>query len=254
MPRLCHETIYSKLSTMKYLNFLAEPGEQACEVVANKLDFLGIWGEYDPDAIPEYIPWTDLNWWKEFLMSLWAPDKIYFKLIIHVIIGISCFLLGLLYRWNKIRELNNLIEEHKNKSSILSQQLFSIMQEKLEIKKEKEELKMENAEVTRDLSLIEGEKENLKNKAWGLERNISILQDDRSVLEGKIRDLLNASKMTMDRTDASRVVNGNMTTQEELRDCKRKMLQLQTLVKSLIEHTKHREAINLSAMQNSSHV
>ena len=42
MPRLCHETIFQKLSTMTYLNFLAEPGEKTCELVANKLDFLGI--------------------------------------------------------------------------------------------------------------------------------------------------------------------------------------------------------------------
>ena len=42
MPRLCQEVVAKKLNTMTYLKFLAEPGNNACEFMAEKLEFLGI--------------------------------------------------------------------------------------------------------------------------------------------------------------------------------------------------------------------
>lgn len=255
MPRLCHETVFNKLNTMTYLNFLAEPGDFACEKVATQLDFLGIWGEFDTEQTEDYISWTDLEWWKEFLTSLWAPDKIYFKLIVHMLIGLACFLLGILYRYTKITQLQSDIKQYKNKTDLMMQQLWTALEEKLEIKTEIEKLKVDKDQIKRDFSLIEGENENLKTKAWGLERNVTILQSDRAGLEGKIRDLLNASQVTKDsfvggggRTDES------ITTQDELRACKKKMIQLQGLVKSLIEHTKQKDATLISAFQNGTQV
>jgi len=134
MPRLCHETIYNKLDTMTYLNFLAEPGDAICEKVAVQLDFLGIWGDFDTEQTVEYISWTDLDWWKEFLLSLWAPDKIYFKLIVHTLIGLSCLFLGLFYRRTTITGLQSEIESLKNKTNQTMQQLWSTMEEKLDQK------------------------------------------------------------------------------------------------------------------------
>ena len=121
------------------------------------------------------------------------------------------------------------------------------------IKAECENLKLEKEQMVRDLSLSEGENENLKSKAWGLERNVTILQSDRSQLEGKIRDLLNASLVTKNSFSTSQNESG-IATQEELRACKSKMIQLQGLVKSLIEHTKQKDATLISAFQNSSQV
>ena len=253
MPRLCHETVFTKLDSMTYLNFLAEPGEIACEKIAGHLDFMGIWGEFDPEHIEERVPWTDLNWWRDFLLSLWAPEKVYFKLIVHTLIGLSCFLLGIFYRYNTIRNLRSEIDQNKNKNSQLMQQLWSALEEKLSIKAECENLKLEKEQTVRDLSLKEGENENLKSKAWGLERNVTILQSDRSQLEGKIRDLLNASLVTKNSFSTSQNESG-IATQEELRACKSKMIQLQGLVKSLIEHTKQKDATLISAFQNSSQV
>jgi FtsZ-binding cell division protein ZapB len=255
MPRLCHETIYNKLDTMTYLNFLAEPGDAICEKVAVQLDFLGIWGDFDTEQTVEYISWTDLDWWKEFLLSLWAPEKMHFKLIVHTIIGLCCMLLGLFYRHTTITGLHSDIESMKNKTNQTMQQLWSTMEEKLDQKTENEKLKVEKEQAKRDLKLIEGENENLKTKAWGLERNVSILQADRAGLESKIRDLLNASCVIRDSAvGGGGAMDQSITTQDELRACKKKMIQLQGLVKSLIEHTKQKDATLISAFQNGSQV
>jgi len=255
MPRLCHETIYNKLDTMTYLNFLAEPGDAVCEKIAVQLDFLGIWGEFDTEQTEDYISWTDFDWWKEFITSLWAPEKVYFKLIVHTFIGLACFLLGLLYRYTIIRKIRSENNTFKNKADLLMQQIWSGLQDNLAIKAENQKLKVDEDQAKRDLSLIEGENENLKTKAWGLERNVTILQSDRAGLEGKIRDLLAASQITRDSfVGGGGRMDESITTQDELRACKKKMIQLQGLVKSLIEHTKQKDATLISAFQNGSQV
>jgi len=255
MPRTCHELVYKKLDTMTYLSFIAEPGEQLCEKIAGYTEALGIWGDYDPEFSEDYISWSDWNWWKDVFLSLWAPDKLYFKIIVHSLICLSGFILGLLYRYGTIRALRSDVSIHKNKAALSMQQLWSALEEKLSIKTEIEKLKIDKDQSKRDLRLIEGENENLKAKAWGLERNVTILQSDRGALEGKIRDLLNASKLTQDSfVGGGGLRDETISTQEELRACKQKMIALQGLVKNLIEHTKQKDAAMVGAMQNGSQV
>jgi len=256
MPRTCHEIVFKKLDTMTYLNFLANPLEQACEKIAFSTgNSPSIWGTFDEEITIEYISWTDMNWWREFLLSLWAPDKIYFKLIVHTLLVLAGFLLGILYRYSTIRSLKSENQTITNKTNTMMQQLWSTMEEKLTLKNRVQALESEKDQEKRDKTLLEGEIENLKTRNWGLDRNVTILQSDRSALEGKIRDLLNVSQITKDSfVGGGGLRDDTITAQEELRACKQKMINLQGLVKSLIEHTKQKDATMVSAMQNSSHV
>jgi len=246
---------------MTYLNFLAEPGNNACEFVAEKLDFLGIWGEFDVEVVEEVveISWFDLYWWKDWLVSLWAPDQLYFKLVVHILIGFCCFLLGLLTRRSRISDLLAENSQERTKSSQLMQQLWSSMEENLAHKGNNEKTKLHINDLKRDLQLALSEKDAITTKNWGLERNMKIIQAERDALDGKIKNLLSFSEVCAKKEHS---INGSFgydsgkgaATNDDLRSMTMKFQELQKLVKSLLQTHRHEQSKLVEALSNASGV
>lgn len=252
MPRLCRETVAKQLETMTYLKFLAEPGNNACEFVADKMEFLGIWGEFDIEEVIEPAGWLDLGWWKECLFSLWAPDQMYFKFVVHVMIGMSCYFLGLLTRRSRLADLRDANQRERTKSAQVMQQLWSSMEENIQYKGEREKLKLEMTDVKRDLQLALNEKEVIQTKNWGLERNMKIIQSERDALDGKIKNILTLSEMP--RSFGSGGTSQTPIQNDDLRSISAKFQNLQGLVKELLRAHRNEKATMLEAMANASGV
>lgn len=254
MPRLCQEVVAKKLDTMTYLKFLAEPGNNACEFMAEKLEFLGIWGEFDQDVgeMVEEISWFDLDWWKEWLLSLWAPDQLYFKFVVHMLIGLCCYLLGLLTRRSRILDLREANHQERNKNSQIMQQLWKAMEENITYKNEQEKSKLALNDVKRDLQLAISEKDVVLTKNWGLERNMKIIQAERDALDGKIKNILSLSDFGNRARGAGAASQQGPVSSDDLKVMTTKFTQLQQLVKELLRTHRDEKANIIEAIKNGS--
>lgn len=154
MPRTCKIKISEPLHSLKYLDFVAEPAENACEFIASKTEFLGIWGEFD-EEIDDSFDWKSWAHWKELIDAIFNPEEPWFILVVHVIVIVFSFIAGLIYNKFRIRQLLIQKKEWQDKERLLMQQLWAALEEKLESKKDNEDLSLKLNEIKGSILIVE---------------------------------------------------------------------------------------------------
>ena len=255
MPRTCKVQIGDSLRTLTYLNFIADPLQNGCEFIAQKTEFLGIWGEFDDDIIEKAFNWTSFSDWKELLTKIFDPTQQGFILSVHVILILASLCIGMLMNRFRIRQLLIQKQEWLDKERLLMQQLWAALEEKLDTKKSLDDTKSKLVEDRRSLENEKAEKDNIQTKCWGLERNLKIIQSERDILEEKIRDLWKFSGSeggAIPGTTSRNLKSGEVPTEKDLKACMNRVQDLQRLVKDLIQTHKSEQSSLISALANGS--
>lgn len=254
MPRTCQVKIGDPCRTLTYLNFIADPLENACETIAQSTESLGIWGEVDAEVVEDSFDWRNWQHWKELITSVFDPTKQWFILTVHILLLVFGVLAGLLANRFRIRQLLIQKQEWLDKERLLMQQLWAALEEKLDVKKSLQDTKSLLTDDRRSLENEKAEKDNIQSKCWGLERNLKIIQSERDILEEKIRDLWSISgsqgegKGCVAGTTSRNLKTSEVPTEQDLKACMNRVKDLQRLVKDLIATHRSEQSSLISAL------